>query len=73
MIVTITCEVTKDDKCKIYVDLPDNSESAFPKLLSKNYSLIAKGWGILKDSKFEVIVDDTLEMDCKWKLKKTKK
>lgn len=68
-ICTITCEVTKDDKCNIYKDLPDNSESGFADLLNENYALIARGYGALKDNKFENIPEDAWEMDCKWKLK----
>lgn len=66
---TISCEVTKDRYKNIYYDLPDNSEKGFQKLLDKNYQLIAKGWGILTDYKFDKIPEHTWEMDCKWKLK----
>ncbi len=69
-IYAITCEVTKDERKNIYVNLPDNSESGFHKLLSENYELIARGWGVLKDGKIEKIRDDAWEMDCKWKVKK---
>lgn len=66
---TITCEVTKDDKCNIYKNLPENSESGFADLLNENYELIARGWGVLKNNKFERIPEDAWEMDCKWILK----
>ena len=66
---TITCEVTKDGKFNIYKDLPDNSESGFSELLNENYELIARGYGALKDNKFEKIPEDAWEMDCKWRLK----
>ena len=66
---TIRCEVTKDQYKNIYHDLPDNSNSGFLSILSDNYQLIAKGWGILKDNKFDKIPDNTWEMDCKWKIK----
>ena len=69
MIGTITCEVTKDERKNIYTDLPDNSESGFNELLCENYKLIAKGWGVLKDNKFDKIPDSSWEMDCKWRLK----
>jgi len=66
---TIRCEVTKDKYKNIYHDLPDNSERGFLELLTDNYQLIAKGWGILKDYKFDKISESAWEMDCKWKLK----
>lgn len=66
---TITCEVTKNGKKNIYKDLPDNSENGFAELLDKNYQLVAKGWGVLKDGRFENIPDSAWEMDCKWKLR----
>jgi hypothetical protein len=69
MIRTITCEVAKDDRKNVYSDLPDNSESGFNELLCENYKLIAKGWGVLKDNKFDKIPDSSWEMDCKWRLK----
>ena len=69
MIGTITCEVTKDDKVNIYEDLPENSESGFAKLLDKNYNLVSRGWGVLKDNRFDKISEDTWEMDCKWRVK----
>lgn len=68
-ISTITCEVTKDGKCNIYKDLPDNSESGFADLLNARYELIARGYGALKDNKFENIPEEVWEMDCKWKSK----
>ncbi len=71
LIGTITCEVTTNNKGNIYSDLPDNSEKGFEELLSKNYNLIAKGWGVLKNHKIEKIPDDAWEMDCKWSLKKS--
>ncbi len=66
---SITCEVTKNGKKNIYKDLPDNSENGFAELLNKNYKLVAKGWGVLKDNRFETIPDTAWEMDCKWKLR----
>jgi FkbM family methyltransferase len=69
MIDTISCEVTKNDRQNIYYDLPDNSENGFASLLSDNYDLIAKGWGILKNNKIDKIPDDVWEMDCRWRVK----
>ena len=68
-IATIRCEVTKNKYKNIYHDLPDNSEYGFHELLAENYQLVAKGWGILKDNKFDKISESTWEMDCKWRLK----
>lgn len=67
---SIKCEVTKDEYKNIYYDLPDNSEAGFKNLLGDNYELVAKGYGILKDYKFDTIPEDAWEMDCKWKVKK---
>lgn len=69
LIGSITCEVTKNDKRNIYSDLPDNSENGFAELLNSNYKLVAKGNGILKDSRFDQIPDEYWEMDCKWKIR----
>jgi FkbM family methyltransferase len=69
MIGTITCEVTKDDKNNIYYDLPDNSEKGFTDLLKNNYELIAKGWGYLKENKYDRIPYNVWEMDCRWRLR----
>jgi FkbM family methyltransferase len=69
MIGTITCEVTKNEKGNIYYDLPDNSEKGFEDLLKANYELIAKGWGYLKDNKFDRIPDNVWEFDSRWRLK----
>lgn len=66
----ITCEVTKNEKGNVYDDLPDNSENGFSKLLNDNYKLIAKGWGVLKDNKYDKIPEDAWEMDCRWIVKK---
>ena len=68
-IKSITCEVTKNEKGNVYSDLPDNSEKGFNELLQDNYQLVAKGWGILVDGKFDQIPEHTWEFDCKWKLK----
>ncbi len=65
----ITCEVTKDGIGNVYSDLPDNSETGFSELLDANYRLISKGWGVLKDNRFEKIPEDAWEMDCRWILK----
>lgn len=69
MIGTITCEVTKNERGNIYYDLPDNSEKGFEDLLKANYELIAKGWGYLKDHKFDKIPDNVWEFDCRWRSK----
>ncbi len=66
---SIKCEVAKDKHSNIYYDLPDNSESGFNNLLGNNYELIAKGYGLLKNYKFDDIPEDAWEMDCKWKVK----
>jgi len=63
---TITCEVAKNSKSNVYRDLPDNSENGFEELLNDNYILIARGWGSLKNGRFDKIPDDVWEMDCKW-------
>ncbi len=63
----ITCEVAKDRN--IYDDIGDNSEQAFNVLLSNNYQLVAKGFGILRDGELHDIPDDCWEMDCKWQKK----
>jgi FkbM family methyltransferase len=68
-IANITCEVTKDEHQNIYKGLPDNSESGFNQLLTKNYECIARGWGILKDGNFDNVPSGWWEMDCKWKVK----
>lgn len=65
---SITCETSKDNFENIY-DLGDNSESGFKQLLSDNYSLVAKGWGILSDGEYVDVDDSWWEMDCKWALK----
>lgn len=67
---SIKCEVTKDKYRNIYKDLPDNSETGFNNLLGNNYELVAKGYGLLKDYKFDKIPDEAWEMDCKWNVKK---
>lgn len=67
LIGSIRCEVTKNNYRNIYYDLPDNSENGFKELLNDNYQLIAKGLGILKDGKFDIIPEHTWEMDCKWR------
>lgn len=69
MIGTITCEVTKNEKSNIYYDLPGNSEKGFEELLNTNYELIARGWGYLKDKRFDRIAADAWEMDCKWRVR----
>jgi FkbM family methyltransferase len=66
---TISCEVAKDEKRNIYHDLPDNSESGFSQLLSKDYRVVAKGWGLLTEGQFLEIPEDWWEFDCVWKLK----
>lgn len=66
---TITSEVAKDKHKNIYSDLPDNNESAFNKLLKNNYTLVAKGEGILKEGTFNSVPEDWWEMDCMWKIK----
>lgn len=68
-IKSIRCEVTKDKYGNIYENLPDNSETGFKNLLSKNYSISAKGYGLLNDGQYDVINDDNWEFDCKWKIK----
>lgn len=68
-IASIKCEVTKDQFGNVY-DLPDNSETGFMNLLSDNYELVAKGYGLLLDYKFEKIPEEAWEMDCKWKLRR---
>jgi len=68
----ITCEVTKDEKGNVYDNLPDNSEKGFSALLNKNYKLVAKGWGVLKDNRFDKIPEDAWEMDCRWSIKNNK-
>ncbi len=65
----ITSEVTINSKKHIYSDLPDNSEEGFKKLLSKNYKLVSKGWGVLKNGEFKDVPNDWWEMDCRWCLK----
>ncbi|SHM61036.1 FkbM family methyltransferase [Flavobacterium saccharophilum] len=65
---SITCETAKDNYKNIY-ELGDNSESGFKALLSENYYLAAKGWGILKDGEFFEVYESWWEMDCKWNLK----
>jgi len=66
---SISCEVTKDDKRNIYSDLPANNESGFHELLKDNYLLVAKGWGVLRDNRFDDVPEEWWEMDCKWRLK----
>lgn len=66
---TITCEVSKNSKGNIYKNLPDNSESGFSELLEKNYTLVAKGWGTLRNHRFDEVPEQWWEMDCKWRLK----
>lgn len=66
---SISCEVTKDKYRNCYGDLPNNHEAAFNRLLSGNYTLVAKGWGILKDGQFNEVPESWWEMDCKWSLK----
>jgi FkbM family methyltransferase len=71
-IMTITCEVTKNDHQNIYKDLPDNSESGFNQLLNDNYECIAKGWGVLQDGNFKGVPNHWWEMDCKWKARESR-
>lgn len=66
---TIKCEVTKNEFRNIYSDLPDNSEDGFTSLLEQNYTLVAKGFGLLIDNYFSHIPTDSWEMDCKWRVK----
>lgn len=66
---TITCETTKDSRRNIYKDLPDNSENGFRELLNRNYELVARGSGRLKDGVFSDVPGDWWEMDCKWRVK----
>ena len=68
-IMRITSEVAKDKYKNSYMDLPDNSESGFDELLSKNYQLVSKGWENLKENYFQEVPEDWWEMDCMWKLK----
>lgn len=63
---SITCEVTKDKYGNIYKNLAPNTESEFNKLLGNNYRLVAKGWGVLEDGRFEKNDEEMWEMDCKW-------
>lgn len=63
---TITCEVAKNERKNIYSGLPDNSENGFRELLEPGYTLVAKGWSILRDGRFDKIPEDAWEMDCKW-------
>ena len=63
----ITCEVASNKKGNVYKDLPDNSEEGFKELLGKNYTMVAKGWGALRNGKFDKISNDSWEYDCKWK------
>ncbi|MBN2519295.1 MAG: FkbM family methyltransferase [Bacteroidales bacterium] len=62
----ITCEVASNNKGNVYKDLPDNSEKGFANLLGNNYKMIAKGWGALRNGKFDKIPEDAWEYDCKW-------
>ena len=68
----ISSEVAIDERKHIYNDLPDNSEQGFMTLLSENYQLVSKGWGILKNGEFKDIPDNQWEMDCRWCLKEDK-
>lgn len=68
LIITITCETTKDN-CENVYKLGDNSETGFKELLNKNYNLVAKGWGILKENEFSEVDENWVEMDCMWKVK----
>ena len=65
----ITVETTRDDRRNIYSDLPDNSESGFRQLLSRNYKLVATGYGILEDYWFADFDEGSWEIDCKWRLR----
>ncbi len=68
-IKNITSEVTKNEYRNIYSDLPDNSEQGFTSLLAENYKLVAKGWGVLRDGKYDQVPGTWWEMDCKWTIK----
>jgi FkbM family methyltransferase len=65
----ITCETTKDGKKNIYHDLPSNEFHQFQNLLSKNYKVVGKGWGIVNDGQINEVPEDWWEFDCRWKLK----
>lgn len=66
---SITVETTRDGRKNIYSDLPDNSESGFKSLLSKNYKLVAMGYGVLEDHWFADFDEGSWEIDCKWVLR----
>ena len=68
-LLTITCEVTKDEMHNTYSDLPSNSESGFAELLRNNYELIAKGSGFLGENQMGCVHESSWEMDCKWRVK----
>lgn len=68
----ITAEIAIDSRKHIYSDLQDNSENGFEELLSNNYKLVSKGWGVLKNGEFKKVPDDWWEMDCRWCLKEDK-
>lgn len=68
----ITSEVSIDKDKHIYSDLSDNSEQGFIELLTGNYQLVSKGWGILKNGEFIDIPDNQWEMDCRWCLREDK-
>ncbi len=57
-IITITCEVARNNKAHIYGDLPSNKKVDFEKLLEKNYKLSATGWNVpLKNNTFKKFPD----------------
>lgn len=68
----ITLEVSIDKDKHIYSDLSDNSEQGFIELLTGNYQLVSKGWGILKNGEFIDIPDNQWEMDSRWCLREDK-
>lgn len=66
----ITSEVAKNEYKNIYANIPDNSEAGFEALLTGNYTLCAKGIGLLQPNTFEPIPAHYWEMDCMWQVNK---
>ena len=63
----IQCEVVVNNLSNPYEDL-ENAESNFTELLSKNYVMVASGWGNLIEGSHEVIQNYRFK-DVMWALK----
>lgn len=71
-ILSIQCEVEKNDKPTIYVNHnsdDQNKEKNFDAFLGEKYTKVATGWGVLTEGQFNEVPENWCEFDIQWKLK----